>query len=117
MAFADEVIKEQVVNILAVLSPDFTQTHLFENVLISGSNNDTLVQIPAEHQNKVLAYVLDFNELAYGIFYPDERSIAFFERNIGKTTSAMLQLTVIQQFFALMQDARYNPLDIGRLLQ
>ena len=64
----------------------------------------------------MLAYVLDYNELAYGIFYPDERSIAFFERNLGQTQSAMLQLTVTQQFYALMQDARYNPLDIGRLL-
>ena len=43
MAFADEVIKEQVVNILAVLSEDFTETHLFENILISGESNDTVL--------------------------------------------------------------------------
>ena len=63
-----------------------------------------------------MAYVLNYNELAYGIFYPDARSIAFFEKNLGATNSAMLQLTIISQFFQLMQDALYSPLDLSKLL-
>ena len=90
------MIKEQVVNILAVLTDDFSETHLFENVLISGKSTDTIIEIPEQIRGRIQAYVLDYNELAYGIFYPDERSIAFFERNLRNTSSAMLQLTVIQ---------------------
>ena len=84
------------VNILAVLSEDFTSTYLFENVLISGESTETVIEIPEEHRGKILAYVLNYNELAYGIFYPDERSIAFFEANLGNSSSGMLHLTVIQ---------------------
>ena len=36
MPFADHEIKEQMVNVLAILSEDFQQKYLFENVLISG---------------------------------------------------------------------------------
>ena len=43
MNFADPVIKEQMVNILAVLSEDFQETFLFENILISGSEPDTII--------------------------------------------------------------------------
>lgn len=71
MQFADEVIKEQTVNVLAVLSEDFKETHLFENVLISGESVDTTIEIPPEIRGKIQAYVLNHNELAYGIFYPD----------------------------------------------
>lgn len=46
MPFADHALKEQVVNILAVLSTDFSQTHIFENVLINGENAETLIAVP-----------------------------------------------------------------------
>jgi len=95
MDFADEVIKEQMVNILAILSPDFSETFLFENVLIAGDMVETVLEVPEEYRGRVLAYVLNYNELAYGIFYPDPRSIAFFEQNLGRTSSAMLQLSVV----------------------
>ena len=95
MDFADKVIKEQIVNILAVLSDDFSQTYLFENVLISGQSPDTVIELPEHIRNDVKAYVLNYNELAYGIFYPDQKSIDFFERNLRHTNSAMLQLTVL----------------------
>ena len=85
-------------------------------MLISGLECDTVIDIPVEYRGRVLAYVLNQHELAYGIFYPDERSIDFFERCLGNSTSAMLQLSIINQFFTLMQSARYNPLGIGRLL-
>lgn len=71
MDFADQVIKEQIVNILAVLSDDFSQTYLFENVLISGQSTETVIELPEHICNDVKAYVLNYNELAYGIFYPD----------------------------------------------
>ena len=47
------------VNILAVLSEDFQQTHLFENVLISGQESDTVLEIPEEYRGRVLGYVLN----------------------------------------------------------
>ena len=78
------------VNILAILSDDCQETFVFENILISDQSIDTIIDIPAEFQGKIKAYVLNYNELAYGIFYPDERSIAFFEQNLRHSTSAML---------------------------
>ena len=77
-------------NILAILSDDCQETFVFENILISGQSIDTIIEIPAEFQGKIKAYVLNYNELAYGIFYPDERSISFFEQNLRHSTSAML---------------------------
>ena len=53
MAYADEVIKEQVVNILAVLTDDFSEAHLFENVLISGESTDTIIEIPKQHRGRI----------------------------------------------------------------
>ena len=102
MDFADEVIKEQVVNVLAILDTNMQETHVFENILISRDSKDTVVPVPDQYRGKILAYVLNFNELAYGIFYPDPKSISFFERHLGGANSAMLQLTTITQFFALM---------------
>jgi len=61
MAFADPVIKEQVVNILAVLSDDFAETHLFENVLVSGDAPDTVIELPEGIRGKVKAFVLNYN--------------------------------------------------------
>ena len=49
MEFADHEIKEQMVNVLAILSEDFQEKYLFENVLISGENPDTVIEIPPEH--------------------------------------------------------------------
>ena len=71
MPFADHALKEQVVNILAVLSNDFSQVHLFENVLIRGDSAETIIDVPEGIRGQILAYVLNYNELAYGIFYPD----------------------------------------------
>ena len=96
MDFADLVIKEQMVNVLALLSDDFQETFVFENILISGKSIETVIEIPAELQGRIKAYVLNYNELAYGMFYPDERSIEFFQRNLRHSTSPMLQLTIIQ---------------------
>ena len=90
MDFADPVIKEQMVNILAILSQDFKETYLFENILISGETPDTVLSIPEQHRGKILAYVLDYNELAYGIFYLDEKSVAFYEKNLRWSSSGML---------------------------
>ena len=71
MPFADHALKEQMVNILAVLSTDLRKTHIFENVLVRGDHAETVIEIPEGIRGKILAYVLNYNELAYGIFYPD----------------------------------------------
>ena len=91
---ADKILKEQIVNVLAVLSDDFEQCYLFENILISGENETTAIAIPENIRGKIKGYVLNQSEFAYGVFLPDQRSIKFFETNLMNTNSAMIQLTL-----------------------
>ena len=92
MENADHVYKEQIVNVLAVMSDDCKETYLFENILISGE--ETVVEIPEQLRGQIKAYVPNQYELAYGIFLPDEKSITFFEQNLKNINSAMIQLSI-----------------------
>lgn len=56
---------------LALLSEDFEDTYLFENILISDDKEQTIVPIPQEIKGKIKAFVLNQGEFAYGIFQPD----------------------------------------------
>lgn len=96
MENADKSLKEQIVNVLAVLSDNFEQTYLFENILISCENEETVVTIPEQIRGHIRAYVLNQSELAYGVFLPDQRSIAFFETHLKNTSSAMIQVSICQ---------------------
>ena len=96
MENADKTLKEQIVNVLAVLSDNFEQTYMFENILISGENEKTVVAIPEQIRGHIKAFVLNQCEFAYGVFLPDQKSITFFETNLHNTGSAMIQLSICQ---------------------